>query len=121
MALTIRNATFDCHDPSLLAEFWAEALDYDAEDHGDYAFAYPERWKPREDSPRLLFQRVPEPTPGKRRVHFDLTADDMEAEVKRLVELGARELQLVEEAGLTWTVMADPEDNEFCVLQAPDG
>ena len=63
-------------------------------------------------SPRLWLQRVPEAKVVKNRVHVDLRADDLEAEVRRLVELGARVLQ-PERDGLV--VMADVEGNEFCL------
>jgi hypothetical protein len=66
---------------------------------------------------RLLFQRVPEPKTGKNRLHLDLHPGDgaREAEVERLTALGARVLREVREQGGAWTVMYDPEGNEFCV------
>jgi Glyoxalase-like domain len=60
----------------------------------------------------LWFQRVPEGKSAKNRRHFDLRAlGDGEAEVRRLVDLGASEL--VRHPNLV--VMEDPEGNEFCV------
>ena len=50
-------------------------------------------------------------------MHFDVMAPDPEAEVARLVDLGATRLADMEEYGYTWTVMADPEGNEFCVAK----
>lgn len=120
MALSVRNATFDCGDPARLARFWATVLGYTALDHEGYSFATPEGWQPGTGVVRLLFQAVPEDKIVKNRLHFDLTADDMAAEVKRLNALGGRPLEVVEEHGLRWTVMADPEGNEFCVVQSPD-
>ncbi|MER7109292.1 VOC family protein [Streptomyces sp. NPDC000229] len=66
---------------------------------------------------RVLFQRVPEPKTGKNRLHLDLHAPPgrREAEVTRLEALGAAVLRHVKEPGGEWTVMADPEGNEFCV------
>ncbi|MEU3556685.1 VOC family protein [Streptomyces fragilis] len=66
---------------------------------------------------RLLFQRVPEPKTGKNRLHLDLHPGNgaREAEVERLTALGARVLREVREQGGAWTVMYDPEGNEFCV------
>jgi predicted enzyme related to lactoylglutathione lyase len=52
---------------------------------------------------------------GKNRVHVDFHADDREVEVRRLVGLGATVLDEQEVPGLRWTVLADPEGNEFCV------
>ncbi|GGS55085.1 VOC family protein [Streptomyces griseoviridis] len=66
---------------------------------------------------RLLFQRVPEAKTGKNRLHLDLHPGPgrREAEVARLERLGARVLRQVSEPGGTWTVLSDPEGNEFCV------
>jgi catechol 2,3-dioxygenase-like lactoylglutathione lyase family enzyme len=66
---------------------------------------------------RILFQEVPEPKTVKDRIHLDLLvgAEQREAEVERLVGLGATVLAEVEEHGTHHTTMADPEGNEFCV------
>ncbi|KOX01392.1 VOC family protein [Streptomyces sp. NRRL B-3648] len=66
---------------------------------------------------RLLFQRVPEPKAGKNRLHLDLHAgpERRADEVARLQALGARVLREVKEPAGQWVLMADPEDNEFCV------
>ncbi|WP_407703186.1 VOC family protein [Streptomyces solincola] len=66
---------------------------------------------------RLLFQRVPEAKTVKNRLHLDVhaAAGRREAETARLEALGARILRQVSEPGGTWTVLADPEGNEFCV------
>ncbi|MFA9447155.1 VOC family protein [Egicoccus sp. AB-alg6-2] len=66
---------------------------------------------------RLLFLAVPEGKTVKNRVHLDLNVgtDNIDAEVARLTELGARELYRVDEPSSTHTTMADPEGNEFCV------
>ena len=68
------------------------------------------------DGPALLFQQVPEETPGKNRLHLDLApvGRDQRAEVERLVMLGAKVLD--DPADDPWIVLADPEGNEFCVL-----
>ncbi|MFJ9827232.1 VOC family protein [Streptomyces sp. NPDC101160] len=66
---------------------------------------------------RILFQRVPEPKSGKNRLHLDLhpAPGTREKEVARLEGLGATVLHEVAEPGGSWTVMRDPEGNEFCV------
>lgn len=66
---------------------------------------------------RLLFQRVPEAKTVKNRLHLDVHAGEgrREQEVARLEELGASVLRQVREPGGIWTVMLDPEGNEFCV------
>jgi Glyoxalase-like domain len=69
----------------------------------------------------LYFMKVPEPKVGKNRLHLDLvTSGPMEAEVTRLVEAGAKMVEVRQDPASydnpdTWTVMRDPEGNEFCV------
>ena len=67
-------------------------------------------------APALGFQKVPDPTPGKNNVHLDFRAADREAEVARLVDLGARETGRHNFGpDFDWVVLADPEGNAFCV------
>jgi hypothetical protein len=63
--------------------------------------------------PRYWFVLVPEPKTVKNRLHLDLGADDPKAELQRLIGLGAR----VEAELERWTVLTDPEGNEFCLLK----
>lgn len=112
MSLTISNIVFDCADPTTLAAFWAAALGYATNTkHPDHTWAY----DPGGKRPYLLFNRVPEPKVVKNRVHLDLGTDDMDGEVERLIQLGARKLRFIDEDGEQWWIMADPEGNEFCV------
>lgn len=70
----------------------------------------------RHGGPALGFQKVPDPTPGKNKVHLDFHGPDKEAEVARLVGLGARETGRHNfGADFDWVVLADPEGNAFCV------
>lgn len=100
-----------------LAEFWVPALGYtkSAWPHEPYVVLVAED----ADRPHRLLQRVAEPKHGKSRVHIDVYSDDIEAEAKRIEKLGARRLNdgVTEENGVRWIVMADPEDNEFCVVE----
>jgi hypothetical protein len=65
---------------------------------------------------RLLFNRVPEPKTVKNRLHLDIhTEGHREATVARLQEHGAKPVRHVREQGGEWTVLTDPEGNEFCV------
>ena len=66
----------------------------------------------------MAFQKVDDPTPGKNHVHIDFPAADMEAEVKRLVELGATETGRDSFGDFEWVVLADPDGNAFCVAGA---
>lgn len=104
----IRQITFDCNDPSRLAEFWSSATGCEiVADYGDFVMVG--------STPALGFQRVADPTPGKNRVHIDGGGAEREALVERLKMLGATEIGSHEAPGLVWTVMQDPEGNEFCV------
>lgn len=109
----IKLITIDAVEPVALAEFWAAALDVEVEhDWHEYVIV--------DSVPRMAFQYVADPTPGKNRLHLDLETDDLAAEVERLVGLGASEIASVEMRGASWVVLADPEDNQFCVLEGYD-
>jgi hypothetical protein len=72
---------------------------------------------PAPGRPRVLFQAVPEGKTGKNRLHLDVRVgpDRREAEVERLVRLGATELWRGAQGPFAWVTLADPEGNEFCV------
>ncbi|MDI3424029.1 VOC family protein [Streptomyces luteolus] len=110
MSLNAKMITVDCAEPRVLAEWWAEALGTDiAHDFGGEFVIV------GSVPPVLGFQRVPEPKQGKNRVHVDFHTESRQAEVGRLVGLGATVLAEQSAPGLTWTVLQDPEGNEFCV------
>jgi predicted enzyme related to lactoylglutathione lyase len=113
MAIQLGGVTIDCADPRALAEFWMKALDTTIlEEYGEeFVFLAPAR----EGGPYLGLQRVPEKRTVKNRAHLDFSAADRPAEVARLVSLGATEVGEHSVPGMTWTVLKDPEGNEFCV------
>jgi catechol 2,3-dioxygenase-like lactoylglutathione lyase family enzyme len=113
MSAFILNVTFDCADPRRLAAFWAEVTGYQvAAERDDFvSLGAPDNRGVR----HLLFFRVPEPKVAKNRVHVDLAAKDPETERQRLVSLGATVVAHREGNGTKWTVMLDPEGNEFCL------
>lgn len=63
----------------------------------------------------ILFWQVPEPKTAKSRMHIDLASRNPENEIDRLIELGAQRVKYREGNGTSWTVMLDPEGNEFCI------
>ena len=67
--------------------------------------------------PMIDVSPVPESKTVKNRLHIDLRPDDQEAEVERLVDMGARPVDIGQH-DVTWVVLADPEGNEFCVLSS---
>jgi catechol 2,3-dioxygenase-like lactoylglutathione lyase family enzyme len=117
MPVRLAHITLDCHDPAALAGFWSAALDRPVDEGASEYFASID--DKVADRPSWFFIAVPEGKSTKNRLHVDLTADDRPAEVERLVGLGARALSDHDEWGAVWTVLADPEGNEFCVGQQP--
>lgn len=120
MNLSIAIVEIDCADARLVAEFWAAvfgtAVEVEVElRDGPFIKLAP----PSEGQPALGFHQVPEPRPaGKNRVHIDLGGGAGYAtEIARLVGLGARVIEERYNADydFTWTVLADPEGNEFCI------
>jgi hypothetical protein len=138
------QVTFDCADPARVAVFWAQALGYELQgpppgfetwEQALEAFGYPrEEWDsasaivdPQGAGPRIFFQRVPEPKTVKNRVHLDVNVGGgrdaaprerrarVDAQVERLIGIGARRVRECEQHGERWVVMQDPEGNEFCL------
>jgi hypothetical protein len=117
VSLSVDSLTFDCAEPKVVAAFWCAALGYELvdidEEGADIRDPKGEGWP-------LLFLVVPEGKAVKNRVHLDLRPpSSMAEEVERVKSLGATEFRFVEEGGSFWTVMLDPEGNEFCVLRGP--
>ena len=107
---------FAAHDPDRLAGFWAGVLG----------------WAPTRDMPggrtllpddgtgfRLRFVPTEEPKSGPNQMHFDLTStslEDQQQTVARALDLGARHIDVGQRPEEGHVVLADPEDNEFCVI-----
>ena len=113
VTITLGNVTIDCDDPQKVASFWSAALGRPVDDGASEFFVS----IGREDSSQTgwFFIKVPEPKQVKNRAHFDLHTDDREAEVERLLGLGATRVGDYDEHGAVWTTLRDVEGNEFCV------
>lgn len=123
MPIRIQCITVDAHNPKALAEFWAEVLGWKVNAEGDDIGWWIEReiGDPENTGfPDILFLKVPDSKVVKNRLHLDLRPDNQEEEVARLEKLGAKRIDIGQKADpdTTWVVMADPEDNEFCILRA---
>ena len=120
MTLRIQCIDIDCLDPFAVAAFWQEALGWRrTHEEPDEIVLEPPAGSPQDGvAPDLLFLRVPDPTPGKNRLHLDLRPENQVAEVERLISLGARRASIGQGDEVSWVVMADPEGNEFCVLRS---
>jgi catechol 2,3-dioxygenase-like lactoylglutathione lyase family enzyme len=108
----VRQIALDGNDLDAMVGFWAAALGYEL-DHRQESYAVLR--DPDGVEPRIFLQKVPEPKAGKNRAHFDVAVPDEREAVDRLVGLGARVLWHEDFQTAHWTVLADPEGNEFCV------
>ena len=109
----------DCADLDRSAAFWSAVLGYTPGPAatGPYRSLEPESGAGID----VLLQRVPDVKGQKNRLHLDLRTPDLDAEVRRVLGLGATLLtsEPVIEDGWLWHILADPDGNEFCVLQPP--
>ncbi|MGQ0624115.1 MAG: VOC family protein [Sporichthyaceae bacterium] len=113
MSLKWEQLTVDALDPVALGQWWTQAL------HWVVVNDDPEEFEIRpapEQIPGVLFVRVTEPKQIKNRLHLDLRPSDQDAEVSRLIGLGATGTD-VGQGESSWVVLADPEGNEFCILR----
>jgi Glyoxalase-like domain len=125
MTSRLLEVVVDCHDPKALAAFWCEVLGYhvmdEQEDLVEIAGPEPTVKEARAAPipPTILFARVPESKTVKNRLHLDVTPYDRtrQEEVERLLALGATHADVGQGPDVHWTVLADPEGNEFCVLR----
>ena len=138
MKLRWYTVVIDCRDIHAQARWWAQVLDVEFvyEDDNEVAMipgGLPEgydvdapipaeRW--HREPPALVFVPVAEGKQVKNRLHIDLAAhvdDDRDAQIQRLLDLGATQVDVGQDPEqVTWTVLADPEGNEFCVLSSRD-
>lgn len=115
MSVRFTEICVDAHDAAALSRWWSQVLGWAldaAEDDGEWLLR-----TPAGQGPDWLFLSVPEGKSVKNRIHFDFTPDDQQAEVDRMVNMGARHVD-IGQGEQTWVVLADPEGNEFCVLAA---
>jgi Glyoxalase-like domain len=121
MAASLLAVVVDCGDPAALARFWATALSREVAERNTDEFLVRDL---SGVSTALYFMKVPEPKVTKNRLHIDVLTDGpMEDEVQRLVDAGATSVEVRQDPDTlnnpdTWTVMTDPEGNEFCVTSS---
>lgn len=133
MALHWYQTAIDAHDIAGLARWWADVLGWQVEfedehevnvvppEHTDDPVDELSTWQARRAS--LVFVPVPERKSVKNRLHIDLAPhinQDREAEIEALLAKGATRVEVGQDPDVTWTVLADPEGNEFCVLSSRD-
>jgi predicted enzyme related to lactoylglutathione lyase len=116
--LALRRIVFASEEPERLAGFWSEALD------GYSAKADEGGWRIFGEGPELFFDRAPKSPTIEVPIHLDVNVPDREAELERLLGLGARLVETkshsIGELSEAWTVMRDPEGNGFCIQTPPN-
>jgi catechol 2,3-dioxygenase-like lactoylglutathione lyase family enzyme len=119
VACRFTELVIDCRDPEALAAFWAAVLGYRVLSREEGAVEIGPEAGFGGAAPTLVFGPVPDPTPGKARLHIDLSATDrdQEDELARLLELGATPSDVGQTGEESWHVLADPEGNVFCLLR----
>jgi hypothetical protein len=120
MACRFSELVIDCHDPEALAAFWAAVLDYvvlGREEDGAVEIGPSSGFGGA--APTLVFSPTDDPRTKKPRLHIDLNATDrdQDAELQRLLELGAVPADVGQSGDEGWHVLADPEGNPFCLLR----
>ncbi|GHE78109.1 hypothetical protein GCM10018785_52910 [Streptomyces longispororuber] len=122
MACRISELVIDCADPERLAAFWSEVLGYveiGREDDGSIEIGPPGTGS-GSPLPTLVLSPGSDPRNGKLPLHIDVnpTDRDQDAELERLLALGARTADVGQTGTESWYVLADPEGNEFCLLRS---
>lgn len=133
MALRWYHTTVDAHDIAMLARWWADVLGWriEFEDEHEVTVVPPEADDDPVDTletwralrPGLVFVPVPEGRTVKNRLHIDLAphiSQDRDVELEDLLAKGATRVAVGQGDDVTWTVLADPEGNEFCLLSSRD-
>lgn len=116
MTVALHHIVIDAHDLPTLARFWAQVLDWKILSEREREVVI----GPHETaSVGICFMPVTDQKTVKNRLHLDLTPgpDGRQAEVERILALGARRVDIGQTGAESWTVLADPEGNEFCILR----
>jgi len=119
MPVRLHHIVIDTHDLPGLARFWTEALGWRVLSEREREIVI----GPSVNAPvGICFMPVTDAKTVKNRVHVDLTtsAADRDQEIERLMALGARRVDVGQTGEESWTVLADPEGNEFCVVRPKD-
>ncbi len=121
MPVSLHHVVVDAHDLPGLARFWSQVLDWPILSEREREVVI----GPADDAPiGMCFMPSPDDKVVKNRVHLDLnpgpdtTDSEREAEIERIIALGARRVDVGQRGDETWTVLADPEGNEFCVIRS---
>ena len=116
MTVSLHHIVIDAHDLPALARFWVQVLNWRilSEREREIVIGVDE------SAPvGICFMPVTDRKTVKNRLHLDLAPgpDGRDAEVDRILALGARRVDIGQAGTESWTVLADPEGNEFCILR----
>lgn len=117
MVLKFDEICIDAHDATALGEWWAEVLGWPhgVDEDGDVRLQ-----PPPGQGPPWIFIAVSDKKVVKNRIHLDFKGEDQQAEVDRVIGMGARHVEIGQTGDESWVVLADPEGNEFCILAPND-
>ena len=118
MLTNFHAVSFDANDVGLLARFWSEATGGELNSDGLPYFAM--ITPTHVGMPRIIVLQVPEPITAKNRVHIEFEVADLQHEREQLETIGAGFVAEHEWDGSRWLVMADPEGNQFCLVESKD-
>ncbi len=113
MTSRVAALAIDAVDVEAVASFWCQVLGYEVVERDEDVVSIA-----GQHGPAIDVLAVPEPKTVKNRLHLDLRAHGTSTaeELARLVSLGARRVDVGQGADVSWTVLADPEGNELCLL-----
>jgi predicted enzyme related to lactoylglutathione lyase len=120
MAVSLHHIVIDAHDLARLAQFWAEVLDWRILSQREREIVI---GADEAAEVGICFMPVTGEKVVKNRVHLDLNPgsdagpDERQSEIDRILGLGATRVDIGQRGDESWTVLADPEGNEFCVLR----
>lgn len=115
MAAYLGEVVINVNDLERGLAFWMAALNYEVADRSDQIVILRD---PRRDWVRVSVQLTDQPKSGLNRVHLDLYSDEPTTEIARLEKLGAKRLNWNYAPGARFTVLADPDGNEFCIVES---
>lgn len=110
------GVTIDARDTAKVAAYWAALMEVEIEEVTEDEIRLARQPK---RGVGVAVQRVADPTPGKNRIHLDLVVRDLATATDRAVALGGQALDRHERDGYRWRIIADPEGNQFCLVQPP--
>lgn len=113
MSIRVGSTVINCDDMDVMTRFWTKALDLVPSSLGPN-----DEFRRLEGSPiNISLQRARTPVTARDQMHLDLYSDELDAQVARLIELGAVYVRRSRDEGGDFVVLTDPEGNEFCICQ----